>query len=124
MKIQTAAFCFFGQICSGKCALKVVLLKYTKTNLPITSIADLESQISSIISPQSEIIPTRNFLEKLWDDYVDMHKNNAHERPTFWGGYKLMPTYFEFWQGRVNRLHDRIIYEQTETGWNTYRLAP
>jgi len=83
-----------------------------------------ESQISSIISPQSEIIPTRNFLEKLWDDYVDMHKNNAHERPTFWGGYKLMPTYFEFWQGRVNRLHDRIIYEQTETGWNTYRLAP
>lgn len=83
-----------------------------------------ESQISAIISPQSQVIPTRNYLENLWNEYLQIHPGNDHKRPENWGGYKIIPNYFEFWQGRVNRLHDRIVYERCTNGWNTNRLAP
>lgn len=46
------------------------------------------------------------------------------EKPPFWGGYKVEPTYFEFWQGRPGRLHDRIAYRKSENGWDKVRLAP
>ena len=44
--------------------------------------------------------------------------------PDFWGGYRLVPNSIEFWQGRENRLHDRIIYERENDGWSTSRLSP
>lgn len=79
------------------------------------------SQISAIISPQSQKIPNRNFLEnqvKKYEAIQELH------RPDFWGGYQLIPNYFEFWQGRKSRLHDRIIYELYENEWKISRLAP
>ena len=83
-----------------------------------------ESRIGAWSSPQSKIIPSREILE----DNVIANKTRFEEkeitRPTFWGGYIVEPVLFEFWQGRSNRLHDRIEYVKNETGWIKRRLAP
>ncbi len=79
------------------------------------------SQISAIISPQSQKIPNRQFLE---NEVVKWDKVESLKRPDFWGGYQLIPNYFEFWQGRKNRLHDRIIFELVDNEWKISRLAP
>lgn len=77
------------------------------------------SRLGAIISPQSDVIPSREFLdEKLTGDY-DL------QRPEHWGGYIVRPVEVEFWQGRANRLHDRIRYKLTVDGnWQRQRLAP
>ncbi len=84
-----------------------------------------ESQIGAWASEQSSSIPDRNYLEKTVSDltrFFDNHKQIP--LPPFWGGYTLMPSYFEFWQGRPNRLHDRIIYTLVKRSWKIGRLAP
>jgi pyridoxamine 5'-phosphate oxidase len=82
------------------------------------------SQISALISPQSRIIPNRAYLETSFADALDTYKNKKISRPEFWGGYKLLPDYMEFWQGRVHRLHDRITYIRQGGSWIKKRLAP
>lgn len=80
-----------------------------------------ESRLSAIISPQSTVVPGREFLES----ELERIKNNTDtHRPAHWGGYILKPTYFEFWQGRANRLHDRLVYELVNDNWQLKRLAP
>ena len=80
-----------------------------------------ESQLSAIVSPQSQEISSRSYLE----DKLEALKNtDGLKCPENWGGYILKPTYFEFWQGRANRLHDRIVYEELDGNWNIKRLAP
>lgn len=83
----------------------------------------LPSQLGAIVSPQSQKIPNKNFLlEKL--DAIDL-MNYTPKRPEHWGGYCLSPHYFEFWQGRPSRLHDRLVYElQPNASWTLSRLAP
>jgi pyridoxamine 5'-phosphate oxidase len=84
-----------------------------------------ESQIGAWASEQSSTIPDRNYLEKTVSDltrFFDNHKQIP--LPPFWGGYSLIPSYFEFWQGRPNRLHDRIIYTLVKGSWKIGRLAP
>ena len=83
-----------------------------------------ESRIGAWSSPQSKIIPSRETLEKNVLDIKDKFEGKEITRPTFWGGYTVEPILFEFWQGRSNRLHDRIEYVQNETGWIKIRLAP
>ena len=79
------------------------------------------SKIGAIISPQSQIIPDRLFLEK---KIKNLSENNI-KKPNYWGGYIVKPIIFEFWQGRPNRLHDRIEFVLNETNeWINYRLAP
>lgn len=84
----------------------------------------LSSQISAIISPQSQKISSRKFLEEAYYDLNDQIKNGMLEYPQFWGGYRVIPQEIEFWQGRNDRLHDRILYSQSEKNWNHSRLAP
>ena len=79
------------------------------------------SQVSAFASKQSSKID-RQTLEKSVQDII--LKDSIIECPEHWGGYILKPTYFEFWQGRPSRLHDRIIYELTEGVWNKHRIAP
>jgi pyridoxamine 5'-phosphate oxidase len=81
------------------------------------------SRISAIVSPQSKVISGREFLDKLYIEYKSK-ANGKIERPANWGGYVLIPEYFEFWQGRKNRLHDRICYKLSRMGWKINRLAP
>ncbi len=83
------------------------------------------SQIGAWASPQSQVIENRAFLENLFAKYQKEFENQAIQRPTHWGGYLVMPHYIEFWQGRENRLHDRICYTlQPDKHWLIQRLAP
>lgn len=80
------------------------------------------SQLGAIISNQSEIIPSRKYLEDKLSK-IDSN-NNDLIRPSNWGGYIIQPELFEFWQGRDSRLHDRIIFSKSKTMWTHKRLSP
>lgn len=82
-----------------------------------------DSQVSAIISPQSQVIPNRKYLEELVTAFRSTHPE-PYSRPAYWGGFVVIPEKIEFWQGRPNRLHDRIIYTKTPGGWEIQRLAP
>jgi pyridoxamine 5'-phosphate oxidase len=82
-----------------------------------------ESRINAIVSPQSGTIPDRDFLERSRIEFINAGKEI--KRPEHWGGFILEPKYYEFWQGRVGRLHDRIIFCRGENDiWKIKRLAP
>lgn len=82
------------------------------------------SKIGAWSSPQSRRIPSREYLENLQKDYLEMFRTRTLGRPEHWGGYKLVPQLIEFWQGRENRLHDRFEYSRNDNMWEVYRLAP
>ncbi len=83
------------------------------------------SQLGAVVSPQSSVIPDREFLEKKLIDLEKEYEGKEIQRPENWGGYIAKPYEIEFWQGRPNRLHDRIIYElQDDFNWKISRLAP
>jgi pyridoxamine 5'-phosphate oxidase len=85
------------------------------------SLRPLESKLSAVVSEQSEEIPSREFLE---DRFYALQKSGDIKCPEHWGGYKLKANYFEFWQGRASRLHDRIVYVLENGAWKIKRLAP
>lgn len=83
------------------------------------------SKIGACISPQSQVIPDRSFLEQRIEIFQRQQKGKPIQRPDHWGGYRLYPERVEFWQGRANRLHDRILYgRQADHSWQISRLAP
>lgn len=83
------------------------------------------SKLGAIVSNQSSVIPSREFLEKKLEQLEKEYNGKAIERPEYWGGYLVKPISFEFWQGRPNRLHDRIRYNLLEDfNWKIERLAP
>ena len=85
----------------------------------------LGSKLGAIVSPQSDVIPSREVLESKLAELEELYKNEEVKRPSHWGGYLVRPTSFEFWQGRPNRLHDRIRYNlQSNLDWKIERLAP
>jgi len=81
-------------------------------------------KIGAWASPQSKRIPNREYLESLHEDFTRLFQSRVLNRPENWGGYKLLPDLFEFWQGRENRLHDRFEYTLSGYIWEIYRLAP
>lgn len=82
------------------------------------------SQLSSWVSEQSEVIPSREYLEKQLQVFESRFSDREIPRPPHWGGYLLSPERVEFWQGGPDRLHDRIQYTYRGNRWQKCRLAP
>ena len=87
------------------------------------NVRPLKSRYGALTSNQSKVVENREVLEKR---FLDLEKQFSENPPTpeNWGGYKLIPNKFEFWQGRRDRLHDRICYEKDKDDWTIYRLQP
>ncbi|MDM1269092.1 pyridoxamine 5'-phosphate oxidase [Acinetobacter indicus] len=85
-----------------------------------------DSQIAAHIStPQSGVIASREALQQRFAQLAaQVGEQDVLSKPKFWGGYRLEPDYYEFWQGRPNRLHDRLSYEKTDGAWTLQRLMP
>ena len=85
-----------------------------------------DSQIAAHIStPQSGVIASREELQMRFQALQDRVSDKIElAKPEFWGGYRLVPDYYEFWQGRPNRLHDRLSYERIDGTWKLQRLMP
>lgn len=81
------------------------------------------SQLGSWASEQSKVISSREVLDQRMKDFDAKYPNEV-PRPEHWGGYLFIPHYFEFWQGRPNRLHDRICYKEESGKWKKFRVAP
>ena len=82
------------------------------------------SRLGAWASDQSRPLPDRETLEQELAEVSERYPEGDVPRPTHWGGYRVVPTLVEFWQGRASRLHDRIEYARTPEGWATQRLAP
>lgn len=83
------------------------------------------SQLGALVSPQSHVIPNREYLAQKMSELEKEYENKEVPRPENWGGYLAKPYEIEFWQGRPNRLHDRLIYNLNEDfDWEIARLAP
>jgi pyridoxamine 5'-phosphate oxidase len=86
---------------------------------------DRESQLGAWASPQSQVIESREILEQKVEALKAQYQGNEVPRPPHWGGYRIVPDKIEFWQGRLNRLHDRFLYTRKVDGsWQRDRLAP
>jgi len=83
----------------------------------------IESQLSAWASPQSEQIHSNDFLEQQFQYYQQKFGDEV-PKPPHWGGYTVKPTSIEFWQGRPNRLHDRLLFSKESGEWKISRLAP
>ena len=82
------------------------------------------SQMGAWVSNQSKIISNRSILESKLQEMKNKFREGKVPVPDFWGGYRINPVSFEFWQGRKNRLHDRIFYQREGESWTISRLAP
>ena len=83
----------------------------------------LGARLSAWASNQSETVGSRQVLERAMEEARRRYGDNP-PRPPHWGGYRLLPRAIEFWQGRADRLHDRLLYERAGAGWKIKRLAP
>ena len=83
----------------------------------------LGARLSARASPQSAVVPGREALERAVAEEQARHGERP-PRPAHWGGYRVLPSQVEFWQGRENRLHDRLLYRRGASAWTIERLAP
>jgi pyridoxamine 5'-phosphate oxidase len=83
-----------------------------------------ESQLSAWASEQSSVIPGRQHLENRYNSYENMYSEKSVAKPQYWGGFRLIPEWFEFWQEGKFRLHDRLTYSKRNDTWVIERLAP
>ena len=121
-----AALLFYNQELERQIRIegKINKIDYTESNNYFKS-RPKESQLAAISSHQSTPLKNRNELDTKHKKNIEKYKNVEIECPEFWGGFQLVPSYFEFWQGRKSRLHDRIIYKEINgQPWSIKRISP
>lgn len=96
----------------------------TKESLKYFTSRPHGSQLGAWVSDQSQVLSSRSILETKLNEMKQKFKEGKVPLPDFWGGYRVIPESFEFWQGRKSRLHDRIMYERIDDSWKIKRLAP
>ncbi|MCY7396685.1 MAG: pyridoxamine 5'-phosphate oxidase [Nocardioides sp.] len=107
-----------------------VRVEGTATPLPRPAVADYfavrprGSQLGAWASDQSRVVPGREALAASYDEVERRFAGGEVPVPEDWGGYVVAPASVEFWQGRPSRMHDRLLYRRSDTGWTTSRLAP
>jgi pyridoxamine 5'-phosphate oxidase len=84
----------------------------------------LGSRLGAWASTQSEVVPSREHLLERMTEFESQYQDREIPRPDHWGGFRVIPTEFEFWQGRPSRLHDRLRYRLQNGEWGIDRLAP
>jgi pyridoxamine 5'-phosphate oxidase len=84
----------------------------------------LGSRLGAWASTQSEVVPSREHLLERMTEFEAQYQDREIPRPEHWGGFRVIPTEFEFWQGRPSRLHDRLRYRLQNGEWGVDRLAP
>ena len=82
------------------------------------------SQLGAWVSHQSHVLTSRKALEMKLDEMKRKFANREVPLPSFWGGFRVVPSTIEFWQGQSDRLHDRFQYVREAEGWRILRLAP
>lgn len=120
-----AALCFYWQPLERQVRLEGAVERvsraeseaYFRTRPP-------SAQVGAWVSHQSRVIASRAELEQRERELVERFAGKEVPVPDFWGGYRVVPQRFEFWQGRPSRLHDRIEYTRSPTGWERRRLCP
>ncbi len=96
-----------------------------KENIQYFSRRPKDSQLAAWVSAQSQVISARSVLENKFAEMKMKYENGDVPLPSFWGGFRVAPSSLEFWQGRVNRLHDRFVYKRSSSDtWSIERLAP
>ena len=122
---QAAAMLFYWPESGRQVRIEGVAEKVTeKESASYFSTRPRDSQISAWASEQSSVIPDRLFLEKRHEFFKRKFENKDVEKPPHWGGFRLLPDTFEFWQDGEFRLHDRLVYTRTKNRWIITRLAP
>ncbi len=120
-----AALLFFWPEMERQIRLEGTVLKMSEeesSNYFLTR--PIESRIGAWVSEQSSKLKSRKVLEEKFLQFSEKYRNTQLEKPPFWGGYLFTPVMIEFWQGRPNRLHDRIAYHLTNNIWTISRLYP
>lgn len=122
-KNPNVALTFFWPVSERQVRIEGVVEKIDEeSSINYFNIRPEESRISAIISPQSQVIPSKRSLETEYALFVSEKK--PIQRPENWGGYRCIPHTIEFWQGGEHRLHDRIRFAKENSLWKTERLAP
>jgi pyridoxamine 5'-phosphate oxidase len=85
---------------------------------------DRGSQIGAWASKQSQKLVNDNELKERMENYSEKYAEGEVPHPEFWGGWRVKPSYIEFWQGRASRLHDRVCFEKTDDVWQNFKLHP
>ena len=123
---QFVALTFFWPELERQIRIEGFILKKAETEKSDTyfNARPQDSKIGAWSSPQSKVLKGREELNQYIEQNKAKFENKEIPRPEFWGGYIIQATYYEFWQGRKNRLHDRIIYRLENNNWKIERLAP
>lgn len=120
------ALCFFWKELQRQVRIEGIAKKISdEANDTYFNSRPYGSKVGAWASPQSQIIESRDILVQNEEQIIKEFTEENITRPDHWGGYSVLPNYFEFWQGRSNRLHDRICYQLNENAqWKIARLAP